>query len=195
MGFFFAQEEKKSLYTENFADILDKEGRDASYSRYFSNQEHAGDQRLLWLDLMTYLPDDILVKIDRMSMAASLEVRAPFLDHAVVEFMAGVHRRDKFTLGQSKRLLRLVAERYLPASILKRPKQGFAIPLGRWLQHELKDWMVDILTAQQCRQRGYFRPETVTAMMATHAAGQRDLSQQLWAMIVLELWFKHVHRP
>jgi len=139
---------------------------------------------------MTYLPDDILVKVDRMSMAASLEVRVPFLDHAVVEFMAGLQRQDKFSLSHSKRLLRRLAGRYLPQQILDRPKQGFAIPLGGWLQTQLKEWMVDILTSKACRQRGYFRPEGVEAMIATHCSGRRDLSQQLWAMIVLELWFE-----
>ena len=87
-----------------------------------------------WLDLMSYLPDDILTKVDRMSMACSLEVRCPLLDHRVVEFMARVPRQLKFTSFESKRLLRRVASRFLSESTLTRPKHGFAVPLAKWLQ-------------------------------------------------------------
>jgi len=144
---------------------------------------------MLWVDLMTYLPDDILVKVDRMSMACSLETRAPLLDHKVVELMAEVPRKQKFSIRNSKILLRAVAREYLPDDILKRPKQGFAIPLNAWLRKDLRSWMEDLLLSKSCRERGYFREDYIRKMIDAHVGGQRDLSQQLWALIILELWF------
>lgn len=150
----------------------------------------APGQEMLWTDLMTYLPDDILVKVDRMSMACSLETRAPLLDHHVVEFMATVPREWKYTLFTSKRLLRRVAGRYLPEAVLRRPKQGFAVPLAGWLKRELRPWMEDLLRSRACRERGWFKPAHLEAMMAEHVAGRRDLSQQLWALLMLESWLE-----
>ena len=149
---------------------------------------------MMWFDLMTYLPDDIMVKVDRMSMACSLEARVPLLDHRVVEFMARVPRSMKFGVRRSKHLLRKVASRYLPASILTRPKQGFAIPLAEWLQGDLRGWMQEILLSHDCRHRGFFRQEVVEKMMQVHLQGRRDYSQQLWALLVLELWFDGANR-
>ena len=145
---------------------------------------------MMWVDLLTYLPDDILVKVDRMSMANSLEVRSPFLDHRVVEFMAGVPKAQKFGLTGSKVLLRRLASRYLPDHVLARPKQGFAVPLASWLQNELRPWMNDLLLSPKARERGYFRDGAVRGMIDQHVAGRRDYSQQLWALLVLESWFQ-----
>jgi asparagine synthase (glutamine-hydrolysing) len=139
---------------------------------------------------MTYLTDDILVKVDRMSMACSLEVRSPLLDHEVIEFMAGVSVRHKYDLRSTKRLLRRVAERYVPAEILQRPKHGFSVPLASWLQTDLKAWMQDLLSPQAVASRGLFEPAEVTGMVDRHLRGERDLSQQLWALLMLEAWFR-----
>ena len=143
-----------------------------------------------WLDLMTYLPDDILAKVDRTSMAASLEVRSPLLDQEVVHFMATVPRRLKYDLRRSKRLLRRLAARYIPQTILERPKQGFAIPLPHWLKTDLKPLAQALLLGRPCAERGYFNQDYVAKMLAQHQAGQRDLSQQLWALMMLEVWFQ-----
>jgi asparagine synthase (glutamine-hydrolysing) len=161
-------------------------------SYYFERQKEAGDQAMLWLDMMTYLPDDILVKVDRMTMACSLEARAPLLDHKVVEFMAQVQRNQKFNLKDSKRILRTVAADYLPNNVLHRSKQGFAIPLNSWLKNELRPWVEDLLLSSQFTNRGIFQPDTVRRMIATHVSGRRDLSQQLWALMVIELWFRQI---
>ena len=177
------------MYAENFADIIDRNTEPASFSAYADEQAHAGEQAMMWYDLMSYLPDDILVKVDRMSMACSLEARVPLLDHKLVEFAAALPRSAKFGLRRSKHLLRQVAARYLPDSILSRPKQGFAIPLAQWLQEDLREWMRDILQSERCRQRGLFRGAAIDAMIETHLQGRRDYSQQLWALLVLELWF------
>ncbi len=145
---------------------------------------------MLWLDLMTYLPDDILVKVDRMSMACSLEVRSPLLDHQVVEFAARLPRAHKYGLFEGKRVLRHLARRYLPGAILERPKQGFAIPLAAWLQQALRPWLEETLRSRACRQRGVFAAARVEQLLADHQEGRRDYSQQLWAMLVLELWLQ-----
>ncbi len=149
----------------------------------------AGQQAMLRADLSTYLPDDILAKVDRMSMAHSLEVRSPLLDCDVVEFMARMPLRLKYTERKSKILLRAVAERYVPKAILDRPKQGFAIPLGAWLRGPLRSWLHDALLSSRAAQRGLFAPRQVEQMVAAHEARQRDFSQQLWALLMLELWF------
>ena len=193
-AFFFTQREKSDLYAEYFADTLSEDTEQGSLAPYADEQAHAGQQAMMWFDLMTYLPDDILVKVDRMSMACSLEARAPLLDHKVVEFMAGVPRSLKFGVRRSKYLLRKVAARYLPESILSRPKQGFAIPLSGWLQGDLREWMQEILLSSNFRSRGYFKPEAVANMIEAHLRGRRDYSQQLWALLVLELWFDRVTR-
>ena len=189
-AFFFMPQEKNALYSEEFTDILNKGPFFPSYQGYWGRQSPDPRQVMLGLDLVTYLPDDILVKVDRMSMACSLETRAPFLDHKVVEFMAGIQRKQKFTLRKSKVLLRAVARKYLPMAILERPKQGFAIPLGKWLQNELRPWLEELLFGQASRERGIFDLDHLRQMVRDHISGRRDYSQQLWALLVLELWFQ-----
>ena len=139
---------------------------------------------------MSYLPDDILVKVDRMSMACSLEVRVPLLDQRVVEFMAQVEQKQKYTKFSSKVLLRELAQRYLPQEILRRPKQGFAVPLNSWLRRELKPMLDSALDPDKVRQRGLFHPAAVAQMVNAHQLGRRDYSQQLWALLMLEWWLE-----
>ena len=192
LGFFFTQAEKSSLYAEKFADIISKDTDPASLQPYFDARLDAGTQSMMWVDLMSYLPDDILVKVDRMSMACSLEVRVPLLDHKVVEFMAQVEKKQKYTQFNNKILLRDLAQRYLPQNILQRPKQGFAIPLASWLQRELKPMVDEVLAPTRMRQRGLFDPDHVERMVTDHQQGRRDYSQQLWAILMLELWLERL---
>jgi asparagine synthase (glutamine-hydrolysing) len=188
--FFFDAAAKRSLYSEEFADTWGRTGTVDPVALLGSWTLSVPGQEMLWTDLATYLPEDILAKVDRMSMACSLETRAPLLDHRVVEFAATVPRAPKYNLFQTKRLLRRVAGRYLPPAVLRRPKQGFAIPLAGWLRRELRPWMEDSLRSRACRERGWFRHDHVEAMMAEHACGRRDLSQQLWALLMLETWLE-----
>ncbi len=125
-----------------------------------------------------------------MSMANSLEVRSPLLDVKIVEFMAQVPREQKFTRFADKVLLRHVAERYVPKSILDRPKQGFAIPLAGWLQNELRPWLEEVLLSPSALERGFFKEEALRSMVADHMARRRDYSQQLWALLMLEVWLQ-----
>jgi len=143
---------------------------------------------MLQADLYTYLTDDILVKVDRMSMAHSLEVRSPLLDQEVIAFMARVPRAFKYTQWNSKVLLRALAQRYLPQTILNRPKQGFAIPLGAWIRGPLRPLVYDVLCSKRADQRGLFSTKHIRHMIDAHMAQRRDFSQQIWALMMLEAW-------
>ena len=188
-AFFHSADERTSLYSREFRSLLSETAGEGSLAAYVSKMPHGADGPM-WLDLLTYLPDDILTKVDRMSMASSLEVRCPLLDHKVVEFMAQVPRSQKFTVRESKLLLRRVAARYLPESILRRPKHGFAVPLARWLKADLKSWAQDLLLSKSFRDRGLFSMDRVHGMMDSHFRGRRDYSQQIWSLMVLEMWFQ-----
>ena len=140
------------------------------------------------LDTLQYLPSDILTKVDRMSMANSLEVRAPLLDHTLLEYVATLPVSFKLRGTVSKYLLRQAAGRMLPASVLTKPKQGFAIPEGRWFRGSLRPFAEDVLLDRRSLGRGFFRRDTVARMLRHHASGARDYSRWIWNLILLELW-------
>jgi asparagine synthase (glutamine-hydrolysing) len=146
--------------------------------------------RLLYVDLKTWLANDILVKVDRMSMASSLEVRSPFLDHKVIEFAATVPPDLKYRGGISKYLLKRHLEGRVPASVIYRAKQGFEIPLAQWLRGDLRDMAHELLFSPRTVARGYARTERVRALWRRHQQGTRDHSAQLWTLMVLELWHR-----
>ncbi len=141
-------------------------------------------------DLVTYLPCDLMTKVDIASMAHGLECRQPFLDHRVVELAARMPRHLKYRYGQGKRILKEVFADLLPPAILRRKKMGFGVPLDHWFRDELKDFARDVLLDDRTQQRGYFRPEVVAAMLDAHQQGQFDHSPRLWALLVLELWHR-----
>lgn len=148
--------------------------------------------RLLYLDTKTYLVGDILTKVDRMSMATSLEVRVPMLDHEFVEWAAALPMAWKFRASTRKYLLKRLAERLgIPAELLHRPKQGFQLPLEQWLRGELEQKFLSILTEPRTLQRGYFRPEAVRGMVDEHVRGRRNRSGVLWKMLILEWWHRN----
>ena len=136
----------------------------------------------------TYLPDDILTKVDRASMACGLEVRAPFLDAALVDMMEGLPPSYKYGKGQTKRLLKRAASGRLPASILSRPKKGFGIPVAHWLRGELSPLLDRMLDADRLKHQGLFRPEEVARRVAEHRSGTRDHRKPLWTLLMFQLW-------
>jgi asparagine synthase (glutamine-hydrolysing) len=142
---------------------------------------------LQYLDLKRYLPLDILTKVDRMSMAHSLEVRVPLLDHRVVEFAASVPPTLLWSNGSRKHILKRAVQSVLPAEILHRKKQGFAIPLGRWFRGQLDGCVREILLSHRARQRRILRPEYIERLLALHQRG-KDLDLQLWTLISFEMW-------
>jgi asparagine synthase (glutamine-hydrolysing) len=180
-AFFLLEKEKLALYSADFSAALAAcPGEDRPPA--------ARGVDLMQVDQGSYLPDDILVKVDRASMACSLEVRSPLLDHRLLEYMAGVPRQYKVTLRERKILLRKIARKYLPDNIIDRPKQGFSIPLNAWLQGPLRDWMEELLSTRSVEHRGWFQSQAVRLLVDDHLEGRRDYSQQLWALMILELW-------
>jgi asparagine synthase (glutamine-hydrolysing) len=143
---------------------------------------------LMYVDFKTWLPDNLLTKMDRMSMAVSLEARVPLLDHRLIEFVAALPQRLKVRRLRTKGLLRQAMKQALPERTLRRSKQAFLVPIAAWLRSGLRDFMIDTLTASVARQRGLFRPETINRILREHVVGDRDHSQALWTMLWLELW-------
>ena len=163
------------------------------FERYYDDAPAADElSRMMYLDTKTYLPGDILTKVDRMSMATSLEMRCPILDHVFVEWVAGLPVKYKFRDGTRKFLFKKLAERLgVPTELLHRRKQGFSLPLVHWMKHELKDGLLQILQEPRTMQRGYFRPESVRVVLDEHFRGRRDHSGVLWMMLVFELWHRN----
>jgi asparagine synthase (glutamine-hydrolysing) len=141
-------------------------------------------------DLQTYLPCDLMTKVDISSMAHSLECRQPFLDHRVVELANAIPTRMKYRRGRGKRILRAAFNDLLPDDIFRRKKMGFGVPLDYWFRHELKDMAHDVLLSQRAADRGYFRSEAVRDLLEEHCLKNRDHADQLWALLMLELWHR-----
>ena len=143
-----------------------------------------------WADLHTYLPDDLMVKVDVASMAHGLETRSPLLDHVLMEWAAGIPEHVKMAGGVSKALLKSAMKPYLPTELLYRPKMGFGLPVDHWFRHELKELAYDVLLSQSARERGVFRPSYVKVLLDEHSSRTRDHHPRLWALLMLELWFR-----
>jgi asparagine synthase (glutamine-hydrolysing) len=139
-------------------------------------------------DLKLYLPDDILTKVDRMSMAVSLEVRVPLLDYRLVEFAFGLPPRLRLRGRTGKYLLKRLLERYLPAKHVYRSKQGFAVPLGKWFRDELREQLHDMLSPRMIRNVGLFNPKTVQRIVDMHMTGRWDFSGKIWQVLVAQIW-------
>ena len=143
-----------------------------------------------WADLHTYLPDDLMVKVDVASMAHGLESRSPLLDHVLMEWAAGIPQQVRMARGVTKALFKSAMEPYLPAELIYRPKMGFGLPVDPWFRNELKELAYDTLLSQSARERGLFRPDYVRLLLDEHCRLTRDHHTRLWALLMLELWFR-----
>ncbi len=145
-------------------------------------------ERMMALDMLSYMPDDILVKVDRAAMSVSLETRVPFLDRRVVEFAWSMPMDVKLRGGQTKWALRQVLYRHVPKELVERPKMGFGVPIDSWLRGPLKAWAENLLDEGRLRREGYFRPEPIRRAWAQHQSGRANLQHQLWTVLMFQAW-------
>ncbi len=187
----FNTQAKGELYTAAFS--RETEGADPRewLAPWFRRANGAGvvDASLL-ADTMTYLPNDLLVKVDIASMAVSLEARSPFLDHHVIEFAASLPESMKLRGLTTKYILKRTLKKLLPAENLKRGKMGFGVPVGHWFRGGMQKFLRENLLSERSARRGFFRPEAVRQLVELHARGERDHTHQLWTLLMLELWFQ-----
>lgn len=146
------------------------------------------EHQIMYLDSVTYLPDDILAKVDRASMAVSLEARVPFLDHRVIEFAWTLPLTSKIRQRQGKWVLRQVLHRYVPRNLVERPKSGFGIPLGEWLRGPLRDWGESLLDSSRLRQEGHFISAPIQQKWKEHLSGRGEWEAQLWNILMFQAW-------
>jgi len=193
---YFTPEQKLRIYTD---DLYEAVGGIDSYQlidqAYAASGAPSQVSKVMDVDIHTYLPGDILVKVDIATMACSLEARCPFLDHQLMEWAAGLPAELKVRRGTTKFLLKKAMEPWLPPDLLYRSKQGFGVPMATWLRTSFRDMAYDVLTDATARSRGLFRPEAIANMLAEHDQG-RDHARLLWALIQFELWYRaHAQTP
>jgi asparagine synthase (glutamine-hydrolysing) len=182
------------LLSNEFLAVPRRDGDPGNVMYRYFDQAPAKDpvSQMLYVDTKTYMVADILTKVDRMSMATSLEVRVPILDHLFVEWVTGIPVEWKLRGGVQKYILRKLAERVgVPREALYRPKQGFALPLVHWMRNELKELIMTVLLEPKTMRRGYFNPTGVRHLLDEHFRGFRNNSDQIWNLLMFELWHRN----
>lgn len=187
----FTASDVRRLYTTAFADaVADVHPLRSVAAAVDGSSRGSAPERAAAADIATYLPDDLLVKMDIASMAHSLELRSPLLDHVVVEFAASLPLQHKLQGATQKRILRTLAARLLPPEIVSRPKAGFGVPLEHWLRGPMQDFARAILLDPVALRRGYFRPEAVAALVDDHVTARANNHSRIWLLLVLEIWHR-----
>jgi asparagine synthase (glutamine-hydrolysing) len=188
----FDEEDRRGLYTSHFADLVN--GIDPyrhQLPNFAGSTDRGWEARMMEYDLKTYLPNDVLTKVDRMSMRASLEARVPLLDHRLVEFAATIPSRLKIRGGVGKHILKQVMAPYLPAEVLQKRKHGFSVPLGTWLRTDLKEDILDTLRGGG--DHGFFDRRAVERLSDAFFRGDDSRNYQVWTLYAFELWYRNVY--
>jgi asparagine synthase (glutamine-hydrolysing) len=186
---FFSTDEKPSLLSRDVMRQLDGPEPERRLAAHFERYAHLPwPSQMMRFDAETYLPEDVLTKVDRMSMAHSIESRVPLLDNDVVDFASSLPASMKIKGERRKHVLKEVAATLLPPEILNRRKQGFGVPLGTWFRGNLRQLFADTLLSSESLQRGYFQPLFVRQLVDEHVSGKRDHTLRLWQLVVFEKW-------
>jgi asparagine synthase (glutamine-hydrolysing) len=173
----------KSIVKQNVYDYL--------VNTYYLAKAYDIIDRISYTDINTYLPEDLLVKMDIASMANSLEARSPFLDHKLLEFTSSIPSSWKLGYGfKTKYILKETFKDFLPKDIIKRHKQGFGLPIGKWLRYDLKDFVKEILYSEKFISRNLFNHKNIKILLEKHFSGKEDHGYRIFALIILELWFR-----
>ncbi len=187
----FTSAEKQELFTKEFRNETSGENAIDVLGNWFAKANGSGIvDAAMFADMMTYLPNDLLVKVDIASMANSLEARSPFLDHNLIEFAATLPESLKSRGAETKYLLKKVAARLVPKEVVYRQKMGFGVPIGRWLRGEMKTFLKEILLSERSLNRGITNPVEVKRYVEEHITAKKDHSFRLWTLLMLELWFQ-----
>ena len=185
----YGNEQKRALLSTELQKSILRQNPFEDILRYVNQSGLVSDfERILYLCMKMYLQDDILVKVDRASMAHGLEVRVPYLDHHIVEYMSGVQSIYKLNGFTSKYLLKKAARGLLPAEIIKRRKAGFMIPLATWIKQDLRDIVEDMCSESRIKRDGWFNPRTVRTMLDDHYSGRRDYRKMIWTLLAFQMW-------
>jgi asparagine synthase (glutamine-hydrolysing) len=187
----FNAKERNGIYTQDMIHALEPiDPLDYLVEKYEESETEDLLNKLLYLDIHSYLPEDLLVKVDIATMANSLEARVPFLDHEFMEFVAQIPSEFKLKGGRAKSILKEAFSDFLPSPILGRRKMGFGVPVSRWIRKELKDYVYDVLLDRRTLHRGYFTKEGIERLLEEHLCLRYDHSTKIWALLFLEIWFR-----
>ncbi len=184
---YFDDAEKRQLYGRDLQSLLQRSALDRLEP--WLDAVESLPLAAAWADAHTYLPDDLLVKVDIASLAHGLETRAPFLDPTLMTWAAGLAELQRFPGAEPKGLLKRAMEPYLPRELLYRPKMGFAVPIDRWVVEELGERVADVLLGGRLGARGLFKQDALEQLLQRHRSGERQ-GYRIWALVMLELWFR-----